>query len=67
MRVPLSVCDPTEAHVLCALLRSEGIDAAHRSAGLDVAPYGDFGDWREVLVPRADLERARELARTKTA
>ena len=49
-----------EAEVLCGLLKTEGIQATQRAArggGASVVPAG----WTEILVPEADLDRAREL------
>ena len=52
-----------EAEALCGLLRSEGIECAHRqTAEEDSAFEGIATDgMREILVHEADLERAREL------
>jgi hypothetical protein len=53
-----------EAEVLCGLLRSEGIECAHRlTAEPDSAfeGFGGEGGEREILVHQDDLERAREL------
>ena len=52
-----------EADVICGLLRTEGIDAKSR----EVLPgnlAGGWGSWQEILVPEANLERARELIET---
>ena len=49
-----------EAEMICGLLETEGIQASQRAArggGASVAPAG----WTEILVPEADLDRAREL------
>ncbi len=51
-----------EADMICSLLRTEGIVCGDRAAdGLGAEPGGGFGGWREVLVEKADLERARAL------
>ena len=59
------VPDEGEAVILCGLLQTEGIECAHRRADLAVG-MGDasqtYGGWREILVHRGDLDRARELA-----
>ncbi len=49
--------------MICGLLRTEGIDAKSR----EVLPgnlAGGWGSWQEILVPEANLERARELIET---
>jgi hypothetical protein len=49
-----------EAEVICGLLETEGIQAMQRAARggeASVLPAG----WTEILVPEADLDRAREL------
>lgn len=60
-----AVPDEGAATILCGLLEGEGIVCMHRAAE-GAAGLGDglisFGGWREILVRRADLERARELA-----
>jgi hypothetical protein len=52
-----------EAEVICGLLRSEGIRCLHRPMTPDTAigTGGGFGEWREIRVLEADLDRAREL------
>jgi Putative prokaryotic signal transducing protein len=53
-----------EAEALCGLLRSEGIECAHRptlEADSAFEGIGGDGGQREILVHRDDLERAREL------
>jgi hypothetical protein len=59
------VPDEGAAAILCGLLETEGIECVHRRADLAVG-MGDasqtYGGWREILVHRRDLERARELA-----
>ena len=58
------VPDEGEAEILCRMLREEGIRCAHyrtnaSSGGSDAS--ASFGGWREVVVLRADAERARSL------
>jgi putative signal transducing protein len=52
-----------EAEVLCGLLRSEGIECAHRATPEDDSPFENIGSdgIREILVRAKDLDRAREL------
>jgi hypothetical protein len=52
-----------EAEALCGLLRSEGIECAHRSTPEDDSAFEGIGSdgIREILVHEADLERAREI------
>jgi hypothetical protein len=53
-----------EAEALCGLLRSEGIDCAHRPTLEDDSAFEGFGGEggeREIIVHEADVERAREL------
>lgn len=51
-----------EADVICALLRTEGIDAEFRqSFPAEGGPGGGYFGWQEILVRQADLEQAREL------
>jgi hypothetical protein len=52
-----------EAETICGLLRTEGIACEHRQTDVGAGAgdaVGDIGP-REILVPRGDLERAREL------
>ena len=60
------VRDELEAEMVCALLRTEGIDATHRrtdfAAGAADASTTAAGP-REVVVPEPALEAARELLR----
>ena len=52
-----------EADAICGLLRTEGIRCEHRQTNVGAGAgdaVGSVGP-REVLVPRDDLERAREL------
>jgi hypothetical protein len=50
-----------EADVICALLRSAGIECGDREAtGVWIGLLA-HGGWREILVAEADLEAAREL------
>jgi hypothetical protein len=52
-----------EAEALCGLLRSEGIECAHRPTAEDDSPFENFASdgIREILVHARDLDRAREL------
>jgi Putative prokaryotic signal transducing protein len=52
-----------EAEALCGLLRSEGIECAHRPTLEDDSPFEGIGSdgIHEILVHEADLERAREI------
>ena len=52
-----------EAEVLCGLLRSEGIECAHRATPEDDSAFENIGSdgIREILVHAKDLDRAREL------
>jgi hypothetical protein len=56
-----------EAEALCGLLRSEGIECAHRQTLEDDSPFEGIATdgMREILVHEADLERARELIGTQ--
>jgi hypothetical protein len=49
-----------EADVICGLLESEGIEAKAREMVADGTP-GAFPGWHEIMVRRADVDRAREL------
>lgn len=49
-----------EADVICGLLATEGIEAKARELLADGAP-GALHGWHEVIVRRADADRAREL------
>jgi hypothetical protein len=52
-----------EAETICGLLRTEGIACEHRQTNFGAGAgdaVGDIGP-REIVVARADLERAREL------
>ena len=49
-----------EAEVICGLLETEGIQAMQRAARGGEASGLPAG-WTEILVPEADLDRAREL------
>ncbi len=53
-----------EADLLCDLLRSEGIECAHRVTDLGAGALDGVAaaGAREVLVNEEDLDRARELA-----
>jgi hypothetical protein len=61
LRTRVTVVPSHAAEIMCGLLRSEGIDAAHRTADVSVEGAFDWGGWREILVPADDLTRAREL------
>jgi hypothetical protein len=52
-----------EAEALCGLLRSEGIECAHRQTPEGDSPFEGIATdgMREILVHEADLERAREI------
>jgi hypothetical protein len=52
-----------EAEALCGLLRSEGIECAHRQTAEEDSPFEGIAinGIHEILVHPADLERAREL------
>jgi hypothetical protein len=59
-----TVANEIEAEIVCALLRTEGIDATHRrtdfAAGAADASTTAAGP-REIYVPAEDLDAAREL------
>ena len=65
-----TVGDELEAEMVCALLRTEGIDATHRrtdfAAGAADASTTAAGP-REVVVPEQQLDSARELLRAAPA
>jgi hypothetical protein len=52
-----------EADALCGLLRSEGLECAHRPTPEDDSAFEVIGSdgIHEILVHEADLERAREI------
>jgi putative signal transducing protein len=52
-----------EAEALCGLLRTEGIECAHRLTEEEDSPFEGIATdgIREILVHQADLERAREI------
>ena len=52
-----------EAEMLCALLRTEGIECAHRPTDIAVGAMDGMpgGGPREVVVKREDLDRAHEI------
>jgi hypothetical protein len=52
-----------EAEALCGLLRSEGIECAHRQTPEEDSPFEGIATdgMREILVHARDLDRAREL------
>jgi hypothetical protein len=62
--VPLTIV-PTvsEAEILCALLRTEGIECDHRSTNLGVGSMDGMpgGGPREVVVDEDKLVRAQEI------
>jgi hypothetical protein len=53
----------SEAEVVCGLLRSSGIDCAHRDTDAIDSPVEDFiaAGPQEILVHESDLEAAKEL------
>jgi hypothetical protein len=61
--VPLTIVrNEAEAELLCALLRTEGIDCDHRSTNFGVGSMDGLpGGAREVVVDQEKLERAQEL------
>jgi len=63
MLVPLTVVrNDSEAQLLCALLRTEGIECDHRPTNFGVGTMdGLSGGAREVLVAEAGVEHAREI------
>ena len=52
-----------EAEALCGLLRSQGIECAHRQTEEEDSAFEGIATdgVREILVYKADLERAREI------
>lgn len=52
-----------EAEAFCMLLRSNGIECAHRLTREEDSPFEGFGPdgMREILVHASDLEAARAL------
>ncbi|TML29390.1 MAG: DUF2007 domain-containing protein [Actinobacteria bacterium] len=61
--IPLTIVrNEAEAELLCALLRTEGIDCQHRSTNFGVGSMDGLpGGAREVVVDQEKLERAQEL------
>lgn len=61
--VPLTIVrNEVEAELLCALLRTEGIDCDHRSTNFGVGSMDGLpGGAREVVVDQEKLERAQEI------
>lgn len=57
------VASEPEAEVVCGLLRSAGIDCAHRDTEAIESSVEDFiaAGPQEILVRQADLEAAKEL------
>jgi hypothetical protein len=53
----------SEAEVVCGLLRSAGIECAHRDTDAIDSPLEDFiaGGAQEILVHESDLTAAKEL------
>lgn len=61
------VRNEVEAELLCALLRTEGIDCDHRSTNFGVGSMDGLpGGAREVVVDQEKLERAEELLAAST-
>jgi hypothetical protein len=57
------VSGPSEAEVVCGLLRSAGIECAHRDTDAIDSSLEDFiaAGAQEILVHESDLEAAKEL------
>jgi Putative prokaryotic signal transducing protein len=57
------VSGTSEAEVVCGLLRSNGIECAHRDTDAIDSPLEDFiaAGAQEILVHASDLEAAKEL------
>ena len=57
------VSSQSEAEVVCGLLRSAGIECAHRDTDAIDSPLEDFmaAGAQEILVRESDLEAAKEL------
>jgi hypothetical protein len=57
------VSSQSEAEVVCGLLRSAGIECAHRDTDAIDSPLEDFiaAGAQEILVHGSDLEAAKEL------
>ena len=57
------VSGQSEAEVVCGLLRSAGIDCAHRDTEAIDSPLEDFiaAGSQEILVQESDLAAAKEL------
>ena len=62
------VSGETEADVVCGLLRSAGIECAHRDTEAIDSPLEDFtaAGPREILVRASDAEAARALLEDST-
>ena len=60
------VSGQSEAEVVCGLLRSAGIECAHRDTDAIDSPLEDFmaAGSQEILVHESDLEAAKELLDT---
>ena len=61
--VPLTIVrNEAEAELLCALLRTEGIECDHRPTNFGVGTMDGLpGGAREVVVDKDGLERAQEI------
>ena len=59
----ITVQGEPEAEAFCQLLRSNGIECAHRPTQEEDSPFEGFGPdgMREILVHPSDLEAARAL------
>ena len=68
MLIPLTVVpNDAEAELLCALLRTEGIECDQRATNFGAgAMEGMRGGPREVFVAEESLERAREIVAAST-
>ena len=57
------VSSQSEAEVVCGLLRSAGIECAHRDTDAIDSPLEDFiaSGAQEIIVHESDLEAAKEL------
>ncbi|HLM36375.1 MAG TPA: hypothetical protein VK287_01160 [Gaiellaceae bacterium] len=62
----ITVPGEAEAEAFCMLLRSSGIECAHRLTLEEDSPFEGFGQdgMREILVHPSDLEAARALLET---
>ena len=55
------VSSQTEADIICALLRENGIACGDRATDMSTYGTSGFGGWREVLVSEDQLEEAQTL------